>query len=191
MSSMISEPLLHRMKILIIDDERMTVTMLEHLLHKNGYNRTLGLSDSRRALETCDAFDPDLILLDLIMPQMDGFAVLETLRSSDDPESFLPIVVLTADASEEAKERALELGATDFLVKPVSPTEAVLRIRNLLEIRRLHVLLENQSGAMKEGLRERAAELEGSWSPEATGQMSEVRQTKNLTHSHADKLKSE
>ena len=155
----ISEPLLHRMKVLIIDDERISVVMLEQLLRTRGYTRVLGLTDSRQALETCATFNPDLILLDLIMPNTDGYAVLEMLRSSDAPESFLPIVVLTADVSEEAKERALDAGATDFLVKPVSRTEALLRIRNLLETRRLHLILENQRSAFEEAVRERTVEL--------------------------------
>ena len=155
----ISEPLLHRMKVLIIDDERISVVMLEQLLKAKGYSRVLGLTDSREALETCASFNPDLILLDLIMPNPDGYAVLEMLRSSETSESFLPIVVLTADASEEAKERALEAGATDFLVKPVSRTEALLRIRNLLETRRLHVILENQRSALEEAVRQRTVEL--------------------------------
>src|SRR6266478_3908879 len=155
---MISEPLLHRMKILVIDDDRMTVTLLEQLLQRHGYSHLMGITDSRAALKTCAEFDPDLILLDLIMPDVDGFAVLETLRS-EISERFLPIVVLTADNSEEAKARALEVGTTDFLVKPVSQTEALLRIRNLLEVRRLHVLLENQRSALEEAVRERTAEL--------------------------------
>jgi PleD family two-component response regulator len=155
----ISEPLLHRMKILIIDDERINVVLLEQLLQQRGYSRVLGVTDSRKALETCAAFDPDLILLDLIMPHLDGFAILETLRSGDASENFLPIVVLTADISEEAKGRALEAGATDFLVKPVSQTEALLRIRNLLETRRAHLLLDNQRSALEEAVRERTAEL--------------------------------
>ena len=154
-----SEPLLHRMKILIIDDERLSVVMLEQLLQAKGYIHVLGLTDSRRALEICASFNPDLILLDLIMPNLDGFAVLEMLRESDASESFLPIVVLTADESEEAKERALDAGATDFLVKPVSPTEALLRIRNLLETRRLQLILENQRSALEDAVRERAVEL--------------------------------
>jgi len=157
---MISEPLLHKMKILVVDDDRMTVTLLEQLLQRNRYCRVLGITDSRNALDTCTNFDPDLILLDLIMPEVDGFAVLEALRS-DASESFLPIVVLTADITEEAKARALEAGATDFLVKPVSQTEALLRIRNLLETRRLHVVLENQRSALEEAVRERTAELRG------------------------------
>ncbi len=147
------------MKILIIDDERINVVLLERLLQQSGYSRVVGVTDSRKALETCVAFDPDLILLDLIMPHVDGFAILEALRSGDASETFLPIVVLTADMSEEAKGRALEAGATDFLVKPLTQTEALLRIRNLLETRRVHILLENQRSALEEAVRERTAEL--------------------------------
>src|SRR5207237_8898675 len=116
------------------------------------------VSDSGCALEACANFDSDLILLDLFMPEVDGFALLEALRA-DASERFLPIVVLTADITEEAKARALEAGATDFLVKPVSQTEALLRIRNLLETRRLNVVLENQRAALEEAVRERTAEL--------------------------------
>ena len=108
---MISEPLLHKMKILVVDDDQMTVKLLEQLLQRRGYNRVLGITDSRNALDTCTNFDPDLILLDLIMPDVDGFSLLEALRS-DASETFLPIVVLTADVSEEAKARALEARAT-------------------------------------------------------------------------------
>ena len=154
------------MKILIVDDDRMTVTLLEQLLQRHGYSHVMGITDSRAALETCTSFDPDLILLDLIMPEVDGFAVLETLRA-DISERFLPIVVLTGDTTEEAKAHALEAGATDFLVKPVSQTEALLRIRNLLEARRLNVLLRNQRAALEdavwartEQLREKIRELE-------------------------------
>src|SRR5947199_6720858 len=155
---MISEPILHRMKILVVDDDRITVTLLEQLLQRHGYSRVMGITDSRQAVETCAAFEPDLVLLDLIMPEVDGFAILEALRE-DGSERFLPIVVLTADITEEAKARALEAGATDFLVKPVSQTEALLRIRNLLEARRLNVVLRNQRAALEEAVRDRTAEL--------------------------------
>jgi two-component system cell cycle response regulator len=87
---MISEPLLHKMKILVVDDDRMTVTLLEQLLQRNGYCRVLGITDSRNALDTCTNFDPDLISLDIIMPDVDGFSLLEALRS-DASETFLPI----------------------------------------------------------------------------------------------------
>ena len=155
---MVSEPLLHQMKILVVDDDRMSVTLLEQLLQRHGYTRVLGITDSHSAVETCMAFDPDLLLLDLIMPEVDGFSVLEAVRAEAD-ESFFPIVVLTADLTEESKARALEAGATDFLVKPVSQTEALLRIRNLLEARRLYIALENQRAALEDAVRERTSEL--------------------------------
>jgi PleD family two-component response regulator len=156
MSPNTSEPLLHGMKILIIDDEQSSMMMLEHFLRATGYTRVCGVTDSRKALETCATFEPDLILLDLIMPNIDGYTVLETLRANEDPDTFLPIVVLTADNTEEAKERALQAGTTDFLVKPLSRTEAVLRIRNLLEARRLYLILQNQRAALEDALRRRA-----------------------------------
>ena len=146
------------MKILVIDDDELSVTLLKQFLQRQGYTRVMSVTDSQKALETCAAFDPDLILLDLIMPGMDGFAVLEALRA-DVSERFLPVVVLTADITEASKARALEAGATDFLVKPVSQTEALLRIRNLLETRRLNVLLRNQRAALEEAVRERTVEL--------------------------------
>jgi PleD family two-component response regulator len=146
------------MKILVVDDDRISVNLLEQLLQRHGYTRVMGITASRSAVETCATFDPDLLLLDLIMPEVDGFAVLDALRS-DASEDFLPIVVLTGDVSEESKARALEAGATDFLVKPVSQTEALLRIRNLLEMRRLYVAAENQRAALEDAVRERTAEL--------------------------------
>jgi putative two-component system response regulator len=155
---MISEPELHRMKILVIDDDHLTISLLEQLLQRRGYSRVIGITDSRQAVESCAQLDPDLVLLDLIMPEVDGFAILEALRA-DVSERFLPVVILTADISEEAKARALDAGATDFLVKPVSPTEALLRIRNLLETRRLNVLLRNQRAALEDAVRQRTVEL--------------------------------
>ena len=155
---MVSEPLLHQMKILVVDDDRMSVTLLEQLLQRNGYRHVMGVTDSRVAVETCISFDPDLLLLDLLMPEVDGFAILDAIRA-DAAEDFLPIVVLTGDTHEESRERALEAGATDFLIKPVSQTEALLRIRNLLEMRRLYVALENQRLALEDAVRDRTSEL--------------------------------
>jgi len=76
---------------------------------------------------------PDIIMLDLHMPKMDGFAVLDALRERCTPGEYLPIVVLTADTTQEAKERALSNGANDFLIKPIERVEVLLRTRNLLE----------------------------------------------------------
>ncbi len=149
---------LTRMKILVIDDEATNVALLEDMLAEAGYSRVKSITDSRVALETCDAFAPDLLLLDLMMPHVDGFAILESLRAKDG-DIFFPIVVLTADVNERTKRRALGSGATDFLVKPFDQLEVLLRIANLLETRRLHLLLDNQLAAFEEAVRARSIEL--------------------------------
>src|ERR1700719_2771930 len=149
---------LAKMKILVIDDEPVNVTLLQEILIKNGYTRIESVTDSKLALDIYKNFQPDLILLDLMMPPPDGFAILDALRVESD-ESFLPMVVLTADTNEETKRRALESGATDFLLKPFDHTEVALRIRNLLKSRRAHLLLDNQRAAFEDAVRERTAEL--------------------------------
>jgi putative two-component system response regulator len=149
---------LSKMKILVIDDEPTNVALLEDMLSETGYTRVKSITDSRAALETCAAFDPDLILLDLMMPYLDGFAVLESIRAGAS-DIFLPVIVLTADINEETKRRALYVGATEFLVKPFDQLEVLLRIANSLETRRLHLLLDNQRAAFEEAVRARSLEL--------------------------------
>jgi putative two-component system response regulator len=149
---------LARMKILIIDDEPVNVALLEEILIENEYTRFESVIDSKQALEVCRKFQPDLVLLDLMMPPPDGFAILERLRT-EIHETFLPIVILTADTNEESKRRALEAGATDFLLKPFDHVEVALRIRNLLKSRRVHLLLDNQCAALEDAVRERTADL--------------------------------
>jgi len=146
------------MKILMIDDEPLNLALLEDVLSGSGYTRIKSIADSRLALETCATFGPDLILLDLMMPHVDGFAILEAIHASA-REIFLPVIVLTADANEETKRRALRAGATDFLLKPFDETEVLLRIGNILEIRRLHLQLDMQRVAFEEAVRLRTAEL--------------------------------
>lgn len=149
---------LGRMKILIVDDEPVNVALLEEILIESEYTRFESVTDSRQALEVCRKFQPDMVLLDLMMPPPDGFAILERLRA-ETQETFLPIVVLTADTNEESKRRALEAGATDFLLKPFDHVEVALRIRNLLKSRRAHLLLDNQCAALEDAVRERTADL--------------------------------
>ncbi len=132
-----------KMKILIIDDEPRNVALLEAILSDSGYTRVKSITDPRLSLETCKTFAPDLILLDLIMPHLDGFAVLESLRSHGS-EMFLPVIVLTADISEESKYRAFRAGATDFLLKPFDHIEVLLRMGLLMERRRIEYELQQQ-----------------------------------------------
>jgi DNA-binding response OmpR family regulator len=150
--------LYRKMKILVIDDEPANVALLEDMLSVNGYERVKSITDSRRTLETCREFEPDLVLLDLIMPHLDGFAVLELLDAYRS-EIYLPVIVLTADVSEETKLRSLHAGATDFLLKPFNETEVLLRITNILENRRLHSLLANRCAALEDAIRARDMEL--------------------------------
>lgn len=156
---MTPDPRLTRFKILLVDDEPVNLLLLEHILRENGYTRLQSVTDSRTALELSLEFEPDIVLLDLMMPHVDGFAVLEGLRVAYGENVFLPVLVLTADASEATKRRALSAGATDFLLKPFDRTEVLLRIRNLLETRRVHLLIDNQRAALEEAVRERTTEL--------------------------------
>ena len=147
-----------KMKILIIDDEPLNVALLEDILTAVGYRQFRSVTDSRTALDTCDSFAPDLILLDLMMPHVDGLAILHSLRSAGN-EAFLPVIVLTADANERTKRAALGAGATDFLLKPFDHLEVLLRIANLLDMRRLHIQLDTQRAALEDALREKSLEL--------------------------------
>lgn len=147
-----------KMKILVIDDEPANVALLKDMLSEGGYTRVKSVTDSRLALGTCQIFEPDLVLLDLMMPHVDGFTILESLRAKT-RETFFPIIVLTADANENTKLRALRAGATDFLLKPFDQLEVLLRMTNLLETRRLHLQLDMQLAAFEDAVRERTSEL--------------------------------
>jgi putative two-component system response regulator len=147
-----------KMKIVAIDDEPANVALLEAMLEEGGYTRVKTVTDSRLAMETCVSFEPDLVLLDLMMPHVDGFEILESLRAAAG-ESFLPVIILTADANASTKLRALRAGATDFLLKPFDQLEVLLRMSNLLETRRLHLQLDMQLAAYADAVRERTSEL--------------------------------
>jgi putative two-component system response regulator len=147
-----------KMKLLIIDDEPVNVALLEEILAESGYMRVQSVTDSRHALSTFKQFEPDLVLLDLMMPHVDGFAVLEALRGGA-TEAHVPVVVLTADIEEETKRRALRAGATDFLLKPFDHIEVLLRINNLLKLRRVQQQLDTQRAAFEEAVRMRSEEI--------------------------------
>ena len=129
---------LHRASILIADDEPANVDLLVSCLAEEGYENVVATTDSREVAELCGLVVPDLLLLDLHMPAPDGFQILATLRARLPAEDLMPILVLTADATDATKQRALSGGAKDFLTKPLDITEVLLRIRNLLETRFLN-----------------------------------------------------
>lgn len=147
-------------KILIVDDQSSNVLLLESILQEEDYTAYRGITDPRQALPIYLEYQPDLILLDLQMPYLNGFEVMNQLRARVPPGDFLPILVLTANITPEAKRQALAQGATDFLTKPFDQTEAVLRIRNLLQTRALHLQLQDQNQLLEQKIGERTAELE-------------------------------
>jgi len=129
-------------RILIADDQGANVRLLEAMLRRaGGYTNLTGTTASAEIPRLYAEVKPDLILLDLHMPDPDGFAIMERLKSLIPPTAYVPVVVITADITPEAKQRALLAGAKDFLVKPLDQTEVLLRIGNLLETRFLHLEL--------------------------------------------------
>ncbi|HPF58967.1 MAG TPA: response regulator [Candidatus Competibacteraceae bacterium] len=126
-------------RILMIDDEPANILFLEQVLNRAGYENILSTSDPREALGLCQSFSPDIVLLDLLMPYLDGFAVMKQLREIIAPDDYRPILILTADISREKKEQALAEGAMDFLTKPLEIPEVLLRLRNLLKTRQLYL----------------------------------------------------
>jgi putative two-component system response regulator len=149
-------------RILIVDDKEANVLYLETILRKSGYSEVRSTQDSRQVLSLFQESRPDLILLDLMMPHMDGFAVMKQLKPLVAQDSYLPVLVLTADISPETRRRALSSGAGDFLVKPFDPMEVALRIHNLLSAWFLHILPQRQNLVLEEKVRERTQELEAS-----------------------------
>jgi signal transduction histidine kinase len=140
-------------RILIVDDEPVNVRLLERVLADAGYRNTRSTTDSREVLALYETFKPDLILLDLMMPHFDGVAVMGQLAIPR--YVYLPVLVLTADARAEARERALSAGARDFLTKPFDRLEVLLRIKNLLDIRRLYLEFERQNRSLVQMVEER------------------------------------
>ena len=139
----------HSARILIADDLALNVSALTRLLTRHGYEHIRATTDSSAVVELFIEFEPDIVLLDLHMPGLDGVAVIEALNALIAPGTYLPILVLTGDTSAEAKRRTLTAGAKDFLNKPFDISEALLRIGNLLETRRLHVELARTNSSLE------------------------------------------
>jgi len=136
---------LRHARLMIVDDQEANVLLLEDILDEGGYTQRITIQDSRNTLRAFSEFKPDLVLLDLMMPHLDGFAVMEQLRPLLVNEEYLPILVLTADVSRDTKRRALAAGAKDFLTKPLDPVEVLLRIENLLFTRFLYRKLQQHA----------------------------------------------
>lgn len=150
-------------RILVVDDEESNVHSLTRILRAAGYGNVIGTTDPRTVGDLYRTQDPDVILLDLHMPNFDGLRVLQQLRAIAGPQAYVPVLVLTGDYSPEARRRALSEGAKDFLTKPFEVDEVLLRIRNLLETRYLHREITTQNQLLEQRVQERTVELEGAY----------------------------
>ncbi len=146
-------------RILIVDDEAANVELLRRVLDRAGFRKVDSTSDPCEAVSLYVQTRPDLILLDLHMPHMDGLAVMDRLNQIIEA-SYLPILMLTGDLSPEARREALSRGAKDFVNKPFNPDEVLLRIRTLLETRFLYLQIQSQNQMLEAKVRERTRELE-------------------------------
>ena len=142
--------------ILIVDDQESNVSLLEALLGEAGYTQVASTTNSQEVCALHRKNRYDLILLDLQMPGMDGFQVMEGLKTSD-VDTYLPVIVLTAQPGH--KLRALQAGAKDFISKPFDLIEVKTRIHNMLEVRLLYKALANANEVLEDKVRERTAEL--------------------------------
>ena len=146
-------------RILIVDDQEEHIIMLKSFLSIKGYTNIKGILDPREVIESVTTFEPNLILLDLMMPNMSGFEVMEQLKLINTENSFIPVLVLTADNSNSTKQKALSLGAYDFITKPFELVEVGLRIKNILYTSYLAQQLQNKKQLLEEKVNERTLEL--------------------------------
>ena len=142
--------------LLIVDDQEVNVSLLEQMLRDAGYTHVSSTMDPHQVCALHRTNRYDLILLDLQMPGMDGFQVMEGLKTND-ADGYLPVVVITAQPGH--KLRALQAGAKDFVSKPFDLVEVKTRIHNILEVRLLYKQLENSNKVLEQTVQERTAEL--------------------------------
>jgi response regulator RpfG family c-di-GMP phosphodiesterase len=147
-------------RILVVDDQPVNLLLLQRVLDQWGYRNVHTTTDPATVLELCLKDPPDLVMLDLQMPGLDGFDVLELLRPLVHATPAMPVIVVTADVTRETCERALLAGARDFLTKPFDHREVGLRTRSALETRAAHVELKHQNETLETEVVSRTWELE-------------------------------
>jgi putative two-component system response regulator len=155
---MISQQQYQNATILIVDDQMTNILLLENILQNSGYMHVHSTQDPTQVVSLVKMLKPDLICLDIGMPQINGFQVMGQLKIIQD-DAFLPILVLTSEDDRETRLRALESGAKDFLHKPFDKIEVLMRIRNLLEASLLNRTILLQKETLEETVRVRTQQL--------------------------------
>ncbi len=148
-------------RILVIDDEPINIKVIQKYLNQYGYQNVRGIIDPTVALDSIHTEQPDVILLDIMMPRISGIEVLQQVRSNP-ATAHLPVIILTASCDRETKIAVLDRGATDFLAKPVDIYELMPRVRNALTQKRYHDRLRDYAKDLEQAVRQRTAELEAS-----------------------------
>lgn len=145
--------------ILVVDDQEVNVILLQTLLVSEGYN-VLTASDGMEALEIIEGSEVDLVLLDVLMPGIDGIEVCRRIRKVEYAD-YLPVIIVTALADRESRINGKQAGCDDFITKPIDRTELLIRVQNLLLIRLYHRDLRNRNRMLKEAVDKKTAELRG------------------------------
>ncbi|HEX6559676.1 MAG TPA: HD domain-containing phosphohydrolase [Longimicrobiales bacterium] len=149
-----------RARILVVDDDASNLNVLTRILQRAGFTNVVGIRESRAIKETVLSVNPDLVMLDMHMPGANGIDLIAEIGACAGPSNYLPVLVVTGDASESTRDAALTAGARDFITKPYQTTEVVLRVRNLIETRLLHVQLQRQNDTLARSFAARTQELD-------------------------------
>lgn len=161
--------------VLVVDDEPANIVLVAGILCRHGFDNVKGITHADLVVDEVLQTKPDIVLLDMHMPGTDGMTLLRQIRIITAEQSFLPVIVLTADTSTQLRLDALEAGATDFITKPFDATEVALRVRNCIGQRELHQKLRAHNAILDAKVRERTAELR--------------RSHEEITQAYADTLK--
>ncbi|QIK39154.1 response regulator [Caldichromatium japonicum] len=145
-------------RILVVDDERLSLILMERLLKAAGYSNIVLVQDPYAFMKVYEEAPTDLILLDIDMPGLSGFDLIEQLAARHDPLTP-PILVLTAQHSRDYRMRALELGASDFIAKPFDQAEVAVRVRNMLDVYIAHRLAQDQKAVLEHLVHERTHQI--------------------------------
>ncbi|MEM7456032.1 MAG: HD domain-containing phosphohydrolase [Planctomycetota bacterium] len=148
-------------KIMIVDDEQLVIRVVKRFLASDGYKNFVTTTDPRQAVDRIIAERPDVVLLDINMPHINGLELLK-IRQRTPECQHVPFIILSANSETETKREALQLGATEFLNKPVDPFELVLRVQNALIVKRHHDHLENYAEQLVREVQRRTAQIERS-----------------------------
>ena len=143
---------------MVVDDEEVTILTVQHHLKKEGYEHFITTTKPREAFELMRRQEPDIVLLDIRMPEVSGLDILRA-KGLDSTLEHIPVIVLTATTDPDMKRLALDLGATDFLTKPVDPNDLAPRVRNTLAVKKHYDQKAEQAARLEEIVRQRTAEV--------------------------------